>query len=367
MSEVSEYIRRVIERSKLTRESFSDQAAPTSFAKIRLIPFFGDLRSEFVFSTLLLPRLFKNDYVIVCSWPGHSGLYSGIGEYWSVDNEAALAELVRHTHRFENTKANQYERLLLRYFDNVTAVDTFISGYYHDGFQQKYLDEFDGVEYHLPALPSVNLTWQDAGTAKHKSRIFLAPAKYITRWGQGQQVSMFTERSFWSELIDELLRRDYFPILMQNYGTYDMSTDFGADCAYITEQNILALLGVMRGCDCALDIFTGLSRLALAARTPYLVCDERQRYFATKDYILDDLCGVGIPKTHLFSFAPFVTTHSATRIVSAIVNRVDDFIPTIDQSVLPPTIESEQILSYGKVRKREVQRIGARFFSPHAG
>jgi len=364
MSEVLDFIQRVIDRTGFTREVFVDRKLPLNLSRLRIIPFFGDSRSEFVLATLILPRLFPEDYTIVCSWPGHGGLYSGISEYWSITDEDALSDLARNLDGFNNFKAGQYERLLLRYFDNVTTIDQLVPQYYLHGFGEMFFENFDKIEYHLPSLPSVSLGWDDTAALNRKERIFLMPTKYITRWSnKGSSSQMFVEEKFWSNLVNKLLARDYMPILMQNYMTYDLSPEFASQCAYITERNILARLGVMRACDCVLDVFNGLSRYALAARCPYFICDERQRYFSTRDYILDDLCGSELPKGFLFSFAPMATTDAAERVNSAIVNRLYDFLLKVNRNSLPSTVECTQSLSYDNIRKREINRIGVRFIS----
>jgi len=361
MSEVLDFINRVVERTHLKREMFADKRLPSSMRNLRIIPFFGDAKSEFVLSTMLLPRLFPNDYVIVCSWPGHFGIYSGIGEFWSPQDDTALGDLARSVYGFGNTKLNMYERLLLRYFDNVTVPTDFASDYYWKGFTSKYFAELHDIEYVLPAIPSVNMAWTNMHLSKNVS-VFLTPSKFIHSWEQGREKRRILDVSFWKEMIQSLLEREYQPVVAQDYGTYDLSPDFATDCLFISERNLLALLGVMRACDCVIDVFNGLSRYAMIARCPYLVCDERQRYFNSADYILDDLCGEDIPNTYLFSFAP-AAEKSASLLVEAILNRLTEFIPTLDRDAWPSTVDISKRLSYDKVRKREIQRIGARFIT----
>jgi len=363
MSEVRDYIGRVIDRANLNREMFSDDALPSKFDKIMIIPFFGNMRSELVLSTLLLPRLFPDNYVIVLSWPGHSGLYTGISEFWAIEDETALSDLARHVEQGSNSKAVQYERLLLRYFDKVTTADCFAYDYFRNGFQEKYFEEFDKIEYSLPAIPSVNLGWDDAKQHDQKPRICLMPTKYVTTWSPQGPTKLFVEEVFWTKLAEALLDNGYLPIIFQNYGTYDLSPTFNQTCAYITERNALAILGVMRACDCVLDIFNGLSRYALAARCPYFICDERQHYFGTKDYVLDDLCGYDIPKDVFFSFAPMTAGIELNQVVDAVINRLAVFLPTIDRNKLPSTLGGTEELAYERVRQLQLRRTGLRFFS----
>lgn len=362
MSEVIDFIKRVIDKSQLNRELFSDRKTPSRFDDIRIIPFFGDVASEFIFSTMLGHRIFKHDYLIMCSWPGHSQIFEGVDEYWSPKDVASLGDLHRHANGFLNSKSNIYERMLLRYFDRVTTPDEFVNDYYHQGFTSRYFKEFDDIEYILPAIPSANLSWH---YKEHTGNlfIFLSPTKYIHRWVQGSSQKMLVEESFWIELISKLISKGFTPCLMQNYGTYDMSIEFNQKCMYITDQNIMANLALMRACDCVLDVFNGISRMALIARAPYFVCDERQRYFNTRDYILDDLCGKDLPHDCMYSFAPIASGKTTYRLVDAIVNRLMEWLPKLDKNDLPSTGRLVRRLSYDSVGRKEPQRIGVRFIS----
>ena len=351
MAEIKDFISRAVERMRLKREVYSDKHIPDSLSKVRIIPFFGDIKSEFVLSTLLLHRLFPKDYLIVCSWPGHWGIYAHIDEYWSPHDENVLSDLVR------NHSNNSYEKLLLRYFENVSLPHEFVSPYYLGGFTSKYFNEFKDIEYVLPSVPSAKI-----GLAGDKPRIILSPTKYIHRWGQGKEDRMLIDDRFWHELVKSLIKRGYSPVILQNYGTYDLSPKFAGECFFVAEQNILAVLGVMRACDCVLDVFNGLSRYALMARCPYLVCDERQRYFGTHDYVLDDMCGKRIPRSFVFSFAPLASGTSSL-IIDALLNKLNEFVPILDRNTWPSTIQQTVYLSYDDVRKRRSQKVGMKFIT----
>ena len=359
MSEVRDFIGRAIERMHLKREVYAENQVPESLSKVRIVPFFGDIRSEFVLSTLLLHRLFPKDYLIVCSWPGHWGLYPGIAEYWSPEDDLALGDLSRHLSYFNNERVGMYEKLLLRYFDNISLPSDFVPDYYSDGFTSKYFKEVADIEYVLPTIPSAKITL-DGKMGRANSRILLKPTKYINRWGVGREERFLVGEKFWEDLIRSLIKRDYVPIVVQDYSTYDLSVKFSSDCMFVSDSNLLVTLAVMRACDCVLDVFNGLSRYALIARCPYLACDERQRYFNTNDYILDDLCGKKIPKSFIFSFAP-LAVGSTPIITEAIINRLDKFLPILDRDTWPSTTQQRVFLSYDTVRKRQSQRIGARF------
>lgn len=362
MSNVVDFLNRAVTKLHITRERFIDDKVPTSFNSIKILPFFGDVKAEFVLSTLLAYRVFSNDYLILLSWPGHNGLYDYVDEYWTISDLNTLTDLHRYAHNFNNTKAEMYDKMLMKYFDNVVDIKDIFSTYYHNGFTSKFLEQFTDIQYMLPSIPSANMAWGN-NKSQQKKKVLICPSKYVYRYQNNVEVKIMMDELFWIKLTKHLLEKDIHPIIMQNYGTYDLSTEFGSDAFYLTDGNIMAILAVMRASNCVLDVFNGISRYALIARAPYFVCDERQRYFGTRDYILDDLCGVDIPKEFMYSFATVSNNSSYNLLSEAIVNRVCDFLDTVDYNDLPSTTQFQKQLSYDNVRKKEVRRIGARFIS----
>ena len=362
-----DYIGRALERACLRRERFAEGKVPESLANLVVIPFFGDMRSEFILSTLLLnhyKQANKSSYLVVCSWPGHHNLYPYADEYWSLADDATLGNFSRGAIGFYNERAQSCERTLLRYFDNVVAADgEIVSKYYKDGLTSAYLKECRDVMYSLPHVPSVNLQHGRSLSNAGKT-VFIHPVRQTIRWQHRGPELMPTPERFWTLLAQTLIDRGYTPVVYQNYSTYDLSSEFESKCIYITESDLGAVLGVMRTCDCVLDVFSGLSRLAYVARCPVVVCDERQRFVAMKEYEIDDLCGSMVPKKYIFSFTPVLDGDSKTMLIEAIANKLDDFIPTINREKLPAPVEREELLSYGCVRKRQLKRLGARFIVP---
>lgn len=360
MSEVLDFINRVLDKTKIKRELFSDNKAPETVHNLRVVPFFGDIKSEFLLSTTLLRKIFPNDYLVVYSWPGHYGIYDQIDEFWSPQDENTLEGLARAVNGFDNDKGDLYERLLLRYFDKVSVPSDFVSKYYSKGFTSEYFKQFQKIEYNLPSIPSVNVSFPEGFEQDKSTTVLLSPVKFANHWQRGGESRLMLNVKFWNNLVGELLKYDIVPILIQNYSTFDLSPEWGAKCLYVTDSNLLSLLGLMRSCDCVLDIFNGYSRYALIARCPVLVCDERQRYFNTFDYILDDLFSEGIPQSRIFSFAT-IANHSGDFLFKSVTNRLLSFLKEINRDALPSTVELSKCLSYDKVKKRNNCRIGAKF------
>jgi hypothetical protein len=102
----------------------------------------------------------------------------------------------------------------------------------------------------------------------------------------------------------------------------------------------------------------------LAARTPFLYVDERARYIGLKEYEIDDLCGITIPKKYIFSFSTIIDGGTGASwdfdIFNSIIIKLQDFLPTIDKEKLPPTGQTLENVSYDLVRNKKLKRIGTR-------
>lgn len=368
LPDVNDYLNKATERAGLTREKFVESKVPGSLSNLVIVPFFGDWRSEFIFSTMLLNRyrsLHSSTYLIVCSWPGHHGLYPYADEYWSVKDESSLVHLVRGAAGLVNEKSSSWEKTLLRLFDKIITPDDepFVS-WYDKGFTAEYLKRFNRIIYTLPSVPSVNMSFNRTFTDAKGKTVFIFPSLYINSWKHRRKELILTSEQFWIRLAKRLIEKGIKPVVYQNYMTHDLSPDLGSQCAYFNDNNIMTVIGVMRACECVLDVFTGISRLAMVARSPFVACDERQRFADLKEYEIDDLCGKSLPKKYIFSFAPIVEGGTANVLIEGVVNKLESFLPTLNRDSLPSTVEMTADLNYADVRKKDLNRLGISFFVP---
>jgi hypothetical protein len=370
MSDVAKtYIAKVAERSALTREKFTESNVPSALNSIVVVPFFGDLRHEFIFSSLILNKwkeLNPNSYLVVCSWPGHYGLYNYADEFWSLSDPSILKNLVRSSNVFANPAASYIEKILLRYLDNSQLMlpdDRQLTRFYDGGITDAYVREHGDVLFNLPAIPAANIAFSRMVSDGQKRSVFVMPTLYIETWKRKGMTPILTSEAFWLKLIERLSER-YVVVVGQNYFTHDLQ-DSTSDpsIVFINDWNIMVTLAAMRSCDCVLSVFNQSSKYAYLARTPVLIMDERQRYFNLKDYELDDLCAKPVPKRYIYSFAPIVDGDTEF-IIDAAVNRLNEFIPACDRSKLPPTAEMSFNVPYAQVRKKALQSIEMDFFLP---
>lgn len=369
--EVGDYIKRAAHRSGYKREFFVEKNMPTIPSNVLAIPFYGDLRSTILLSTLLLrsyKEANKDKYLILCSWPGIKDLFPYVDEFWSISDESLTKTLATEANNFYNAAnlATDLTRGLVEVLNVMTGKD--LKTYYDDGFTKLYWETFGGIKRFLPEVPSVSKISNDFNLQMERrsgTKIIVYPATKMRSWQHGKTVNMSVSKEFWAALIDRLLQEGFDPVVYQNWFTYDMSRDFADRCIYLTAKNISDVLAAFRYAGCILDVHTGISRLAIAGRCPHVSVVERQSFIEDKDYEIDDLCAENLPRQYIFGFATQLMAGGPQEwkvsVFDNIVVRLKEFLPTLKNSVLPSTNESYEPVSYERVRERKAKRLGAAF------
>lgn len=374
MKDIAGLIAKAAEKTGFQRDFFNADNIPTDAANITVAPFFGDLRSFFILSSLLLHRYKEQDkpskYHIICGWPGFAALFPYVNEYWSIQSDTHIKKMYPCVSGFSNKSelVSQYYRNLNQYFfEDVLSLDTQFLSYYDRGLTDAFWSKYKQVKRFLPSVPSSALLNKDFNREfmeKGGYKVFIYPAIHINNWHNNQCRFIQAPREFWVALINRLLKEGFLPVICKSFGTYDLSAEFSKNCIYFSDTDISKILTVMRMTGCVLDIFSGISRLALAARTPFVYVDERPRYIGMKEYEIDDLCGIDIPKKYIFSFSTIIDGGAVASwdfdIFNSIIIKLQDFLPTVDKEKLPPTGQSLENVPYDLVRNKKLKRIGTR-------
>lgn len=368
ITNVPEFLKRVAEKTGHRREKYTEKDIPTTFSNIVVLPFYGDMRSEFVMSSLLLHRvkeLHPSKYFILCSYPGRMEMYPYIDEYWSLQDDAAVRSLCDGAAGFDNLETNKMlfqVQQLNKYFENVLEIDECLK-YYKNGFVKEFFDEFKWIIYNLPSIPSSKVEFNRALAKRPGYKVFIHPNRVVRGWNNGKYITFKSSKGFWVDLAKKLCERGFTPVVYQDLGSHDISPEMEDRCVYCTEGKIIDALGAMRTTGCVLDVFSGVSRWASAARTPFIACAERHLYNANKEYEIDDLCNNTLPYRYIFSFPTIIENGYWNELTEIIVNRLDGFIPTLNRDEWPSTAEQSVIAPYALVRKRKSKKIGTRFIS----
>lgn len=362
--DVPGFITKAAEKSGLVRERFNELKMPTDPSNITVLPFFGDLRSTFVLSSLLLNRFRLEEkgsrYFILVSWPGMGYLFPYVDEYWSLDEQTAL-KVYRQASLFRNKSdlLGGYYRTLNQYFFEDVVIQQFAE-YYDHGITNAFWEKYKHVKRALPSVPSA------AGLTKEFTRelasrggfkVFIYPSTHILSWNHGNVEQLPVAKSFWLELCNHLISAHYTPVVYKGFLTHDLSVDLTGKCIFFNDKD--KLLTAMRATGCVLDVFSGISRIALAARCPFVCVDERAKYSALREYEIDDLCGLNLPKQYIFSF-PTIIDGGYSSIISNIIARLNVFLPGLDRDNWPSTGESMEIVPYETVRIKKMKKFGTR-------
>lgn len=373
MIDVAGYLIKAAEKSGFVRERYDVKKIPTNPSNITVLPFFGDIRSLVVLSALLLKRYREEDkgsrYFVLCSWPGYESFFPFVDEYWTLEDTSKLNKLYSHSGQFRNKSeeiANIYRSLNLFFFeDMITSED--LSAYYSNGLGDGFWKKYKEVKRFLPSVPSsaqLNRDFSKALQQRAGYKVFLYPSMYFSSWRMGDIEHVFAPKDFWIHLVKRLLDEGFMPVIYKGNFCHDLSPDLLEKCLYVSYNDMSFVMSAMRSIGFVLDIFSGISRVALAARCPFLMVDERNRYFTLKEYEVDDLCVKVLPKQYFYSFTAVITGADKTawdfNIINGIINKMNSFVPLLDRDTWPATGESYEAVSYDSVRRKKNKSIGTR-------
>lgn len=370
---VSAILKRASERGDFIRVRHSERDIPNSMSNVTIMPFFGDMKSAFILSSLLLKRIRQemksSKYFILCSWPGLEGFFPYVNEYWTINNLSLVQNLYKECDGFGNRSKSMENltRNLNHFFEEVVDL-SIVSPYYNVGLTKEFFDKFRHVKVFLPPVPSALVMGTDFVRELNKKigpKVFVYPSLYYYGLRHGKTQRSKTDYDFWVALINRLIEEGFVPIVYQNAWSHDVSRILVDKCVYVTDGNMLNVAAAMRLSDCVLDVFSGISMYALAARTPCLACDERARYFEEKEFEIDDLCGRKVPKEHIFAFSTILESKNPSlwkvNLFDGVVNKLSFMIEKYGRDKWPSATEIDEIVPYANVRSRKVRKFGTRF------
>lgn len=371
MDDVTGIIQRAADKAGFIRKRYIKNNVPTSVSNVSIFTFFGDIRSVCILSSLLLKRYREeakgSRYFILCSYPGYEGLFPFVDEYWCVKEERA-EELLSKSNGFVNDSdfLVNYVRNLNHFFEDVLDYEN-IRQYYDQGIKQEFFDRFKHIKRYLPNIPSGGILGVDFMrelTKKGGYKVFIMPTIKINSWFDGKIRPIKTHKEFWIKLADELLQRNITPVIYKGYGLHDISAEF-TDCIYIHDVDILKVMGAMRQVGCVLDVFNGVSKLAIAARTPFVACRDRKFSIEMKDDEIDDLVGFDIPRDYVYTFPTILENNDPKAwevgLLGIVLSRLEKLIADTNLSDLPYSGEVDEMVLYSKVRDKRVQKFGLKF------
>lgn len=365
-------LKRAADKCGAVRHRYSDRKVPTSSEDVTILPFFGDRRSSFILSSLILRRireeLKSSRYFVLLSWPGHEGLYPYVDEYWQVEDESSLSRLRSGCLGFDNSSDFFYliQKNLNQYFFDVMS-DADINEYYSNGLTKSFFDRFKHVKVSLPGIPSTTSLGSELSRAlgQKESKIFIQPCLDVFSFNQGSLTKSAVPKEFWLDLTNKLVSSGFYPVIFSDHFSHDISPDTADKCLHLGNVDILGAMSAMRSCGCVLDFFGDVSRLAIAARTPFLCFEERIKFNSLKEYEINDLCARGCHKDYIFGFSALISSGDRpswnSNIFDHMLVRLNKIYENMDRESWPSPAESYEIVPYDSVRKVKNKRMGSRF------
>jgi hypothetical protein len=372
MIDVNSFVKRAAEKSNFNRVRFQEANMPTTISNITAMPFFGDIRSIFILSSMLLHR-YKEEkkgskYFILCSWPGFEDLFPYVDEYWSIEGGNDLS-FYGSTLDFSNTNklAVMHHRNLNMYFEDVVDHKEF-DPFYVSGLKPEFFDTFKNFKRFLPLVPSAGMlsaAFNKEMVSRSGFKVFIYPSVYIKKWKGGRSVSHKTKKLFWVSFIKKLIDAGYVPVIYNSVWTHNVSDEFTNECIFVKDEGVGKMMSCMRAVGCVVDLFSDISMMAIAARTPYLAVDERMRCNNCNTKEIEALCANSLPKQHIYTFATIIDSDvkdiQDKSIFDLVIARLDSFLPSLNRDSWPSTAELMEIVPYKAVKAKKAKRIGTRF------
>lgn len=365
-------LKKAAEKCGAVRLRYREKNIPTSSDGVVVFPFFGDRRSSFVLSSLLLKRIKEEQkgskYFVMVSWPGMEGLYPYVDEYWQVDDESSLSKLRPGRSGFNNFSPmySLIQRSLNQNFYDVISPDD-LSEYYSCGVTKRFFERFKHIKLSLPAIPSASSLGSETHReiSRNERRVFMQPCREGFSWRNGSVASFTIPIQFWIDAALKLSSSGFFPIIFSDHFCYDISTEVNKGVCHLSGLDSSRMMSAMRLSNCVLDFFGDVSRMALCARTPFLCFEERSKYNAFKEYEINDLCGLGVHKEYIFSFGAILESGDRSswdsNILEHAIVKLRKICDNVDRDSWPSAAESESIVPYDSVRRIKNKKFGSRF------
>ncbi len=359
LNTVSDFLKRASQRNGFNRERYEEKNIPTEFGDVCIMPFFGDFQSLFILSSFLLHQFRSKNksskYFILCSYPGMAGLFPYVDEYWGFSDEGQISRIYEKAVGCDNASdiVTIYKRNLNEFFRNVIDIRDVFSNYLN-GFKKEFTDK--DIEVFLPFVPSSSILGKEFVRQINNRagfKVLFSPTVFCKLWHNGKATNTRTKKEFWIALTKKLISNNFVPVIWQSNFSYDLSAEFLDECLFFNDKDITKVLSAMRASGCVLDVFNGISRFAMMARTPFVCIDERSRFNNLKDYESEDLAATDLPKQHIFTFSTIITSGTVDiwnqDILQCIVSRLNLFLPELDRDSWPTTSEAYEKVSYEEV------------------
>lgn len=310
--DVSEILQSAIIRGDFYREKFDSKKIPDNMQKIIVIPLFGDINHILVFANYIFPSIkkdinFKDKYIIIVTWKGFSKFFPESDEIWAYKNTEYVDKFYEKSEGFTNNSENLnvIYRSLNEYFRNIIDPAKF-SSLFHFGFKRDNIKN-KNVEIIKNKLPNLNYLNQNSLNKIDQfgeNKIFIIPFKFLRRWNLGRITNYKLSSEFYINVVKSLIKKDIKCIILKNYLTFDISSNFVEDpnVFFVQDDDWFLVMSYMLASKMYIDFFAGLSCLAIYCGCPSVTIVERNTHIVSNQIDIESCMNDKIIDSKLFSF-----------------------------------------------------------------
>lgn len=324
---VEDFVLRYVTKLGLRRIVLNQSKKLKAPDDLVLFPIFGDLQSNIFIGQTILPQILNtNKYNIVVSWPGASGVFHGIDEYWSLNQDYAYKSFHFQAEGINNLSSN-YQVVLRSLNENFIHVNDLseIKKYY----KSHLLGNFKNIKSfnlrgHLPN-PISSLPYLRQGAKKqvvfipwtHHRTIVESDAKYEAM-----------DSAVYTEILKRLNYFGYTVYCIQNDWTYNLSEIYNSsDLIYVRDSDIKNIVSYIHHAGCLFDFFTNYGILGYMAQVPTFTVSERNifcKHFQDMEHYVLNFTNAN---KNIFSFNYFTKSDTGLNlnVINSIIDKFDDF------------------------------------------
>jgi hypothetical protein len=311
-NDIKEILQSASIRGDFLREKFDSKNIPDNMQKIIVIPIFGDINHIMVFANYIFPTVrndinLKDKYIVIVTWKGFAKFFSEADEVWSIKSSENIDRFYEKSEGFINKSEtlNVIYRSLNEYFRNVIDPVKF-SNQFHFGFKRDNIKK-KNVEIIKNKLPNLNYLNQNILNQIDNigfKKTFIIPFKFLQQWSLGKVNHYKPSSVFYINAIESLLKKDVKCIVLKNYLTFDLSSNFldNPNVIFVQEDDWFMVMAYMLASKMYADLFAGLNTLAIYCGCPSATVTERNTHIVSNHKEIEQCMNDKIIDHKLFSF-----------------------------------------------------------------
>lgn len=361
---VEDFILRYVGKLGLRRVVLNPAKQPKSPDDIVVYPLFGDLQTNIFVGQTLLPQIMNpKKYNIVVSWPGASGVYYGVDEYWSLNQDFAYKAFHYQSDGVDNISSNYkvVMRSLNENFINVSDLGE-IKKYYKSHILHNFKNIREFALRGFASNPITSLPYLRQGAKK--PIVFIPWTHHRTLVDSTAQYQSM-DSSVYIEILKRLNYFGYTVYCIQNDWTHNLSIVLNSsDIIFVRESDIKTIISYIHHAGCLFDYFTDFCILGYMAQVPTFGVSERNIFCKHQKDLEHYVMNFTNANKNIFSFNYFSKNDAGLNfnVINSIIDKFDDFYETTVKNYTK-VFHKEKIVNMARYVENRVQKYKPYFIS----